>query len=152
MLNEKQHSFISALLTRHISKQICDLIIPQLEKMKKAASTSKGTEKSDTYSALQLILLVLKGPGSPIRVSTLNFCLNFALTKGVLKESDSVDLRYLIWKYEIIANFQHQVKSATDCGFIYWSKDLIPIFFSYLFQNPVRKWEFFLKKFFILSI
>lgn len=131
----KEKAFNIPILTRMISKQILDLFNPNLEKLKKASSSNKN-EKADAFSSLQLILMVLKGPVSPLRLSILNFCGNYALTKGILKENETEDLRYLLWKYEVIANYRTYINEATDCIFLYWSKDLIPIFFQFMTQNP----------------
>lgn len=141
----KEKAFNIPILTRMISKQILDLFNPNLEKIKKASSTGKN-EKADVYSALQLILMVIKGAPSPIRQSILMFCGNFALMKGILRESETEDLRYLLWKYEVVSNYQCYINEATECTFLYWSKDLIPIFFSYVNQNPseVKRLKFIL--------
>jgi len=145
ILEIKEKAFNISILNRLISKQILDLFNPNMEKLKKASSSSKN-EKGDAYSALQLILMAMKGPPSPLRISIMTFCSNFALTKGVLKETETEDLRYLLWKYEVIANYKSYIKEATDCIFLYWSKDLIPIFFNYITSNPseVKRLKFFL--------
>ena len=145
MLEIKEKAFPIAILTRMISKQILELFTPNLEKLKKASGSNKN-EKADAFSALQLILMVLKGPASPMRISILSFCANYALNKGVLRESETEDLRYLLWKYEVIANYKTYIEEATDCIFLYWSKDLIPIFFNYVNQNPqeVKRLRFLL--------
>ena len=135
MLEIKEKAFPIPILTRMISKQILDLFNPNLDKLKKASGSSKN-EKADAFSALQLILMVLKGPPSPLRISILTFCGNFALSKGILRESETEDLRYLLWKYEVIANYKNYIAESTNCIFLYWSKDLIPIFFNYVNQNP----------------
>lgn len=145
LLEIKEKAFNIPILTRMISKQILDLFNPNLEKMKKASGSNKK-EKGDVFSAFQLILMVMRGPPSPLRISIMNFCANFALTKGVLKENETEDLRYLLWKYEVIANYKSYIKEATDCIFLYWSKDLIPIFFNYITSNPseVKRLKFLL--------
>jgi len=145
MLEIKEKAFPIAILTRMISKQILEIFTPNLEKLKKASVSNKN-EKADVFSALQLILMMLKGPASPLRISILQFCANYVLNKGVLRESETEDLRYLLWKYEVITNYKTYIEEATDCIFLYWSKDLIPIFFNYVNQNPqeVKRLRFLL--------
>lgn len=51
-------------------------------------STKKNKpEDLDLISALSLMLFILKGPHSSLRIQTLNFCLNFLRGKSIFKDT-----------------------------------------------------------------
>ena len=60
----------------------------------------------------------------------------------------------LLKKYQSQLNEHLALKSyiiqSTDCIFLYWTRDLIPVFFSYMIENPVIIFNFkFLLVFYI---
>jgi len=44
-------------------------------------------EDLDLLSAITLMICILRGPHSSLRISTLNFCLNFLRGKAIFKET-----------------------------------------------------------------
>jgi len=110
---------------------------PYLEKVKKA---TKSKEREDHYLSLQLFIKVLNGPNTPLRISILNFGTN--LLRDLMKDSELMDVKYLIWKYEIISNYKLIIKQASNCDFLYWSQEIISACFRYFYENPVSLHKF----------
>lgn len=117
-----------------ISKNIFSLIRPHLEKIKK---NKKSKDKEEIFFSLQLFLTTLSGVNSPLRMSVLNFVTN--LLSNVLKDSEMDDLKYLLWKLEIISQYKQIIKESANCDFLYWSPEIISAFFKYFYENPVMK-------------
>lgn len=139
LTNKNFEKFHTSLIARLISKDIFELIKPHFEKAKKA---KKSKEKEEIYISLQLFINSLSGYNCPLRISVLNFATN--LLSSVLKDSEMVDLKYLIWKLEIILYYKQVIKEATNCDFLYWSPEVIYAFFKYFYENPVKKYFLFI--------
>ena len=132
MINTNYTKFPAEIMTKLISKNMFDMLRPYFDKVKKS---TKGKEKEDLYISLQLFLKALTGINSPIRISILNFGTN--LLKDAMKDSELSDLKYLIWKYEIMSNYKSLIKESTNCDFLYWSQEIISACFRYFYENPV---------------
>ncbi len=46
------------------------------------------------------------------------------------------EARYQLWKLNLLATLQQQVRTVCSCDFLYWITDLMPAFFSDIFDNP----------------
>lgn len=131
MINMNYDKFNPSLINRLIAKNMFDILKPHLDRIKKS---SKIKEKQDQYISLQLFIQNLSGINSQLRIIILNCGSN--LLKDVLKDSELNDLKYLIWKYDVIANYKLLIKQATNCDFLYWSPEIISASFKYFYENP----------------
>lgn len=124
--------FHPAIMARLVSKNMYEIVKPYIEKIKKSA---KGKDKEDNYLSLQLLVKTLSSINSPLRFSILNFSCD--LLQSSIKESEMSDFKYLVWKLEIVSNYQTFIRQATNCDFLYWSQEIIWACFRYFCENPV---------------
>jgi len=132
MINMNYKKFHPTLITRLISKNLFEILKPHLEKIKK---TTKGKDREDNYLSLQIFVKTLNAINSPLRVTILNFTAN--LLQNLMKDSEMSDLKYLIWKYEILSYYKYYIKQATNCDFLYWSQEIISACFRFFYEHPV---------------
>ena len=115
-------------------------------KQTKSAQRSMELDgKLDQLAALSLTHSLLEQPPTPARLTLLLLSVQVALgeklwgsksgggdDKGKLGE----EVRYQLWKLQLLVQYQQHVDAATNCSFLYWVPNLVPVFLSDVFSNP----------------
>lgn len=121
-----------------MSAELSSVLIPALKKLQSELDKTKQKqgEKQETFNALWLLNSIVKGPNSPTRLSIINFALDFSRTKGVLQTGEYAALTQTILKLQYIAQYKATLDDLCHCGFLYWSKELLPYFFQLIYTIP----------------
>jgi WASH complex subunit 7 len=77
----------------------------------------------------------------------LNFTLSVVQFEGLLKDIQVDELKYQLWKLELLATHQSVVERNTDCSFVYWISNLIPAMMQDVFnlqadQNQAQRLQY----------
>lgn len=91
--------------------------------------------KLDVLAALQLSLHLMQRPPTVQRQQVLSVALAVAQVKNMLRQNDSDEVRYQLWKLGLLANWQDFVATTCNCDFLYWVSNLVPAFFTDIFKN-----------------
>lgn len=132
IVNSKFQYLSIELITRYITNQIIEIISARKKSSKKQQNPNK-------LALFQLIPRLLKGSGSSVRNTGLSLC--FDLLRDLFKDEEYEDLKYLLWKYEILNNYKSILEELTDCSFLYGLSDLYPSFFEFSYKN-LNKFSF----------
>ena len=113
---------------------------------KGSKATSKNIEldgKLDQLAALSLTYSLLEQPPTPERLSLIKLTMSVGLGEkmwgskgGDEKGKVGEEVRYQLWKLSLLVGYQRLVDASTNCSFLYWTPNLVPVFFDDLFANP----------------
>ena len=115
-----------------------------------AARANKGTSKSmeldgklDALAALSLCHSLLEQPPTGERLSLLRLAMSVGLGErmwsvkgGDEKGKVGEEVRYQLWKLTLLTHYQELIDHLTNCSFLYWTPNLVPVFLSDLFAHP----------------
>jgi WASH complex subunit 7 len=130
-------SFVTELLSYKIQK----LLMPIKAKIE---SKKKYTpQEYDQLTAIILTLDLVSNPPSKKRILLLRLTLPVALSQSTsfLKDTSYDEIKSLVSKLEMLADFENLLKNATDCSFVYWSREIFEIYFKHIFKHPTRSQE-----------
>lgn len=142
LMLEHEEGLAPSYVCKYLASSANHIVSEAIQK----AKANKTSIKPLTMYAANLILHTFKGPHNHIRQSIMNYCLDFLSTKKdtLLKDKEFDDLRYELWRLDIISDFKFHVSEITDCSLIYWTRELIPTFYQHIYQNPseMKRLEF----------
>ncbi len=58
--------------------------------------------------------------------------------KNVLRPNHADEVRYQLWKLELLSSWQGAVESTCNCDYLYWVTNLVPAFFQDIFKHPTE--------------
>ena len=109
-------------------------------------ATSKSMEldgKLDALAALSLCHGLLEQPPTGERLSLLRLAMSVGLGErmwsakgGDEKGKVGEEVRYQLWKLQLLSQYQQLIDRLCNCSFLYWTPNLVPVFFSDLFAHP----------------
>lgn len=136
LLLEHEEGLAPFFVCKYLSRSANLIVAAAIQR----AQTNKSNHKPPVLYAANLLLHTFRGAHNHIRQSIMNYCLNFLWTKKdpLIKEKEFDDLRYELWRLDIISDYKYHVADITDCSLIYWTRDLIPIFYQHIYQNPTE--------------
>ncbi|XXG67338.1 hypothetical protein AAC387_Pa06g0709 [Persea americana] len=110
----------------------------QMSKMRLLSSLIRGKDMdarlSDSLSMVLLSLQMLKGGGGSKRLLILSITMDAVESIGHLN-IDYLRIEKLILKADVIADFKSIVEGVTNCGFLYWRKEMIRTWFSMVYMD-----------------
>lgn len=123
-------------------KKILAPIKKKIEKFKKLDDA-----KLDILAAINLTLTLLDQPPTRARLMLLKFTTAITQFEGLLKENHLDELKYQLWKLELVAHHQRIIDDNCNCAFIYWISNLVPAMFQDIFdlgtdQNQVQRLQY----------
>jgi WASH complex subunit 7 len=121
------------MIVRVTSYQIRS-ILEESEK-KNFKSSQFDSYKSDVYGCFKILKENLHSLPSKLRLTVDEICLDIIKSKNFFSQSQSDELTFIFWKYEILNKLPQDIKQVCDCSFFYWYKDLIPECLSYYLTN-----------------
>ncbi|XP_043716643.1 WASH complex subunit 4-like isoform X2 [Telopea speciosissima] len=89
---------------------------------------------TDSLSAILISLQMLRGGGSSNRQLILSIVLDVLQSIGHLDVNCS-RIKKLLYKLEIVADFQSMVEEVTNCDFLYWRKEMMTSWFSMVYMD-----------------
>eukprot|EP01113_Clastostelium_recurvatum_P020853 TRINITY_DN2468_c0_g1_i2.p1 TRINITY_DN2468_c0_g1~~TRINITY_DN2468_c0_g1_i2.p1 ORF type:complete len:1156 (+),score=429.18 TRINITY_DN2468_c0_g1_i2:487-3468(+) len=92
----------------------------------------------DVLAAVRLAMTMLNGPATPERRLLLRLALHVVFQMNWLKDQDIDSLKGALRRLELIADLQDSVREATDCSSLFWSREMIPAYFTWLYQHPTH--------------
>ena len=113
-------------------------------KVNKVSSKSMELDgKLDQLAALTLTHSLLEQPPTPERLGLIRISMSVALGDkmwggkgGDEKGKVGEEVRYQLWKLAHLTSYQKLIDSLTNCSFLYWTPNLVPVFFSDIFTHP----------------
>lgn len=108
-------------------------LIQSLYDKLKANQKGFGTGGAEVVSALCIINNLTRAPLSPIKLQAVNYCIDFALHKEVLKDLEREEFKYIIFKLDKIVLLPFYVRHVTASTYFYWCRDLLPLFFQTIY-------------------
>jgi len=132
---EKESLFVlQNLITEH--KKHINLKDPK-------ARDFKDQLNKDIYSAFTQIKFNIKGIPTSLRNSLFEFCMNYCKAtqkNDIDKKIDAgiTTLRYYIKKIDLLVNFKKRLYESTDCSFMYWVKDMLPLTFKEILKGAIN--------------
>lgn len=135
ILDEHQEGLPPGFLMRENALKIKTALDQAQAKIKKGSAV-----KQEMFQAIKIMTDVISGPPSKQRSSIAKFCLNFLAPKKdkIFKDAEYEDFKYYFWKNNFLAQYQIIFKDVCDCSFLYWTKDLLPLFFGHIAENPLE--------------
>eukprot|EP00828_Plagiopyla_frontata_P013564 TRINITY_DN1805_c0_g2_i1.p1 TRINITY_DN1805_c0_g2~~TRINITY_DN1805_c0_g2_i1.p1 ORF type:complete len:691 (-),score=57.77 TRINITY_DN1805_c0_g2_i1:608-2680(-) len=128
LFTEKAVAFPSQLLYRFLTKQLWDILYQLMDKYK------KSSDKRDILQSIVLFLQTIKGPHSFLRQVILNLSCDFL---RVAEPQKFGEISYILKKIDTVAYWTAELKKITDCSFLLWMKEFIPVFFTQTVNKTV---------------
>jgi WASH complex subunit 7 len=127
---------MTSFITEYLSYKIQRLLLPLKNKIE---NRKKHTPSElDQLSSIILSLELLCGAPCKRRLMLLRLTLPIALQQTSGVNASFEEIKILLLRLETIANFDSVLTTATDCSFIYWSRELMDIYFGHVFTNPSK--------------
>ena len=98
--------------------------------------------KLDQLAALSLAYSQLEQPPTPERLSVIQLCCQIGLQERMYAganekgEKTGEEVRYQLYKLSMLSQYQQLVDGYTNCSFLYWLPNLIPVFLKDIFDFP----------------
>lgn len=92
----------------------------------------------DVISIYKLVNELGSGCLNSIRSDLVKLCNEIIDLKSILKENEKAFIEDSLWKFEILVEYQSNLKNSTDCSFIYWIQQLNTHFLKYIYDEPVN--------------
>ncbi|OMJ84458.1 hypothetical protein SteCoe_14412 [Stentor coeruleus] len=92
----------------------------------------------DIISIYKLVNELGSGCLNSIRSDLLKLCNEIVDIKSILKENEKSLVEDGLWKFEILVEYQTNLKNSTDCSFIYWIQQLNTHFLKYIYDEPAN--------------
>ena len=92
----------------------------------------------DILNIYKLVNELSSGCLNSIRVDLVKLCNEIIDLKSILRENEKAVIEDGLWKFEILVEFQTNLKNSTDCSFIYWIQQLNTHFLKYIYDEPVN--------------
>ena len=109
-------------------------ILPIKQRLESSKRLPAG--KLDLLGAVNLCLMMLDGPITGMRLVIYELSFSIVNQKDVFSSEDMVEITKIHRKMNILANFSGIVQDICDCQFFFWGRDLVPLFFNYMYENP----------------
>eukprot|EP00742_Colponemidia_sp_Colp-10_P007056 GILJ01007574.1.p1 GENE.GILJ01007574.1~~GILJ01007574.1.p1 ORF type:complete len:1186 (+),score=205.74 GILJ01007574.1:74-3559(+) len=122
-------------MARQIAHKIERLIEPVKQRSEKLRQNEET--KLDVLAAVTLVVKMLQGTFTAERREVLNLSLCVVQLKNMIKDADIEEIRYQLWKLELLNDWKTVLKDATDCSFLYWSSNVfVTAFFQDVYERP----------------
>jgi len=133
--------------TTFTMQKLVQPIKKRLEKLRKMDEA-----KLDILAAINMSIQLLDQPPTRSRILLLKFVTQCAQFEGVFRNESGDDLKYQLWKLELLAQHQSIIDAMTDCSVIYWISNLVPAFLQDIFnlaaeQNQMHRMQYLLLTF-----
>ena len=99
--------------------------------------------KLDQLAALSLAYSQLEQPPTPQRLSVIQLCCQIGLQERMYGggsekgEKTGEEVRYQLYKLSMLSQYQQLVDGYTNCSFLYWLPNLIPVFLKDIYDFPL---------------
>eukprot|EP01084_Bolivina_argentea_P015070 28187_1 len=97
--------------------------------------------KLDCLAALTLCVSLLNTAPTLSRLVVINIASSVATLKGMMSDQDIDEVRYRLWKLDLVSTWQKYLKKTTDTSFFYWSIDFVPLILRDIFNNPSQAYR-----------
>jgi len=94
--------------------------------------------KADVYAATCLAFKMLQETPTPARRTVLKLAISVMQTKLVLQPEQQEEVRYQLWKLNMLSEYQQNLARATNASVIYWASNLVPEFLADAVRNPTQ--------------
>lgn len=119
------------LISQHISFQLAT----EIGSLKKSIITNKNYSKQvDELTALVIAEQAFKSPSSAFRDIVANISLSMISSKNSTDEK-WVKISTLLENLENITNIERKMREMCECSFLYWNKEMIPVYFENIFNS-----------------
>jgi hypothetical protein len=88
----------------------------------------RGVVQDNMLQLMMTILESYKGGYNALRKTVICHCMNL-VSAEVFSSRDMEEITYWNWKLEVVSSWETMVRKATRCRFLYWQRELFPIFF-----------------------
>lgn len=92
----------------------------------------------DIASIYRLVNELGNGCLNSIRSDLLKLCNEIIDIKSILRDNEKAVVEDGLWKFEILVEYQNNLKNSTDCSFIYWIQQLNTHFLKYIYDEPAN--------------
>lgn len=90
----------------------------------------------DVIAALSIAKQMLSGaPTRPRRV-ILKLALHIIFQEDLFNAEQQQTIKETLKNYELVSEFQVSLKRITDCSFLYWSRDVLDVYWKILYDTP----------------
>lgn len=128
-----------SFINEYLSYKIQRLLLPIKHKIENRKNRSP--QELDQLSAIILCLELLSYAPSRKKILLLRILLPVALSNSSGLGSSLEEIKTLISRLDTLSNFEYNLNQATECGFLYWSKDVMEAYFGHIFNYPSRAQE-----------
>jgi len=90
----------------------------------------------DVLAAVTLALDMLSGTATKQRRILLKLSMHVIFQMDFLKDEEIEEIKRELTYLDSICDVQDQLANACDSSFIYWSRNLLPNYFAYIYQHP----------------
>jgi WASH complex subunit 7 len=123
-------------MIKQISFSIQKVLLPVQARLRQTKKFDDA--KLDSMAAIALLSNLLCGSTTPDRLLLVTLAFNIANSKGIFKDEEVDEIRRHLWKLKIVASLGPMVRRACDTSFLYWSRELIPLFLGDIYANPIE--------------
>eukprot|EP01117_Protostelium_nocturnum_P006288 TRINITY_DN2269_c0_g1_i2.p1 TRINITY_DN2269_c0_g1~~TRINITY_DN2269_c0_g1_i2.p1 ORF type:complete len:1054 (+),score=430.50 TRINITY_DN2269_c0_g1_i2:224-3385(+) len=92
--------------------------------------------KLDSIAALSLITQMLNGCASAERRTIIKLAMFVVFQPDFLKNEEVEGIRNIVQELDLLCEWEDNLRAATNCNFFYWSRSMLPIYLSDLYQKP----------------
>jgi len=124
----------------HIIQHLSFLALSAISTAKKRIiSDRKYSERRlDVLSALVLAENALNGPGTKERRLIVQLALAVGTKMKSFRDDELTALLTVLRKLDTICDLREKLHQATDCGFIYWHRVMLPIYLTDMFESALN--------------
>ncbi|CAK4616836.1 unnamed protein product [Aphanomyces euteiches] len=133
----------AALILRQVAHSLTMFFRPIKAKLE--ASKRFDDTKLDVLAAVSVVedILHTGESFSYTRLTVLSLAIQIALISDGLPEDGKknsapppAEALKLVWKLQVLCDFQRKIRLATDCSFLYWSRELLALFMQDMYSVP----------------
>ena len=101
-----------------------------VETVRARVSTDKklSAERLDLVSGLETAAQAIVGPATGQRHLLARLALSLCTQPGVFRDGELAELAALLRRVQLATRLTERLRAATDCGFVYWSRSLVPAY------------------------
>lgn len=132
---KKNAPFIARVIQyqqKDIKSSLTQILVPLKQKLLKSR-LNEG--QLDQLAATTLVLDMLQGPFTNIRSLLISLGFHQIGMREYFKDQEPF-IQSLLARITQIANFENYVRRNCDTSFIYWYRDIVPIYFKYIMNHP----------------
>ena len=121
-----------------INRYTCEFVMRQIENgMQKVYAMKPGVVQNNMLELMMSIVESYKGGYNELRKTIISQCMNL-VQNDVFSPREMDEINFWNSKLDMVSNWAVFVRKATRCRFLYWQREIFPLFFREIINDRHR--------------